>query len=184
MGTVGVNLLQHTSRRNGSAKLRRVRRLALILMGLALFGCGSDESPQASSGPSPFLDGGRQEFEAFVAQQRGKPLVVNKWASWCGPCRGEFPYFRDQARKHKGQIAFVGVDANDNDGDARDFLADNPVPYKHFRDPKLDISASFNGVQAFPTTAFYDKRGELAFVHQGGYPSESELADDIDRYAR
>ena len=67
---------------------------------------------------------------------------------------------------------FVGVNSNDNDGDARDFLADNPVPYDHFEDPKLEVAASFNGVQAFPTTAFYDSKGELAFVHQGGYPSE------------
>ena len=110
--------------------------------------------------------------------------MVNKWASWCGPCRAEFPYFRDQAKRRKGDIVFVGVNSNDNDGDARDFLADNPVPYEHFKDPKLEVAASFNGVQAFPTTAFYDSKGELAFVHQGGYPSEDALVEDIDRYAR
>ena len=89
-----------------------------------------------------------------------------------------------QASGPQGQIAFVGVDANDNDGDARDFLADNPVPYKHFRDPKLEVAAAFNGVQAFPTTAFYDSKGELAYTHPGGYQSEDQLAEDIDRYAR
>jgi hypothetical protein len=58
------------------------------------------------------------------------------------------------------------------------------VPYRHFTDPDLDVAAAFNGVQAFPTTAYYDSKGELAYVHQGGYASEGKLAEDIDRYAR
>jgi cytochrome c biogenesis protein CcmG/thiol:disulfide interchange protein DsbE len=160
-----------------------VHRLAIVAVGLLLVACNSDDGSKPTSGPDPYLNGGRDAFEAFVAKQ-DRPVVVNKWASWCGPCRAEFPYFRDLAHKRKGEVVFVGVDSNDNDGDAREFLAENPVPYKHFRDPQLEIAASFNGVQAFPSTAFYDKSGELAFVHQGGYQSEEQLAEDIDRYAR
>jgi cytochrome c biogenesis protein CcmG/thiol:disulfide interchange protein DsbE len=161
-----------------------VRRLAIVAVGLLLAACNSDEGSKPAPGPDPFIDGGRPAFEAFLEKQRGRPVVVNKWASWCGPCRAEFPYFRDLARKRKGDLVVVGVNSNDNDGDARDFLADNPVPYKHFKDPKLEVAASFDGVQAFPTTAFYDSKGELAFVHQGGYQSEDQLAEDVDRYAR
>jgi thiol-disulfide isomerase/thioredoxin len=163
-----------------SAKLVIVRLLAVALAALALAACGSEEA----SGPSPFLQGGREEFETYVEKQRGKPVVVNKWASWCGPCRFEFPFFRSQAKKRKGEVVFVGVNSNDNDGDARKFLREYPVPFRHFKDPDLEVAASFNGVQAFPTTAFYDSKGELAFVHQGGYASEAKLAEDIDRYAR
>jgi cytochrome c biogenesis protein CcmG, thiol:disulfide interchange protein DsbE len=159
-----------------------MRLLAVAFAAVALAACGSDE-PEAASGPSPFLPGGAEEFEAYVAKQ-GKPVVVNKWASWCGPCRFEFPFFRSQARKRGGEVVFVGVNSNDNDGDARDFLDENPVPFRHFKDPELEVAASFNGVQAFPTTAFYDAKGDLAFVHQGGYASEAKLAEDIDRYAR
>jgi cytochrome c biogenesis protein CcmG/thiol:disulfide interchange protein DsbE len=155
-----------------------VRLLAIAIAGLLLAACGSDD-PQ----PGVYLDGGRDSFERFVAKQ-DKPVVVNKWASWCGPCRTEFPYLRDLARRHRGEVVFVGVNSNDNEGEARDFLAENPVPFKHFWDPKLEVAASFNGVQAFPTTAFYDSSGELAFVHQGGYQGEAQLAEDIERYAR
>jgi thiol-disulfide isomerase/thioredoxin len=160
-----------------------VRRLAFLAVCLVLAACNSDDGSKARTGPDPFVDGGRPAFEAFVKKQRGTPVVVNKWASWCGPCRAEFPWFRDQANKRK-DVVFVGVNSNDNDGDARDFLADNPVPYKHFSDPKLEIAAAFNGVQAFPTTAFYDKQGKLVYTHPGGYQSEDQLAEDIDRYAR
>jgi thiol-disulfide isomerase/thioredoxin len=161
-----------------------MRRLAPALAGLAmcagLLGCNSS----ADTGSVHFMGGGRDAFEAFVAKQH-RPVVVNKWASWCGPCRAEFPYLRDQAKKRTGQVTFVGVNSNDNKGDASKFLADNPLKYRQFEDPDLEIAAAFNGVQAFPTTAFYNgKDDKPVFVHQGAYQSEQQLAEDIDRYAR
>jgi cytochrome c biogenesis protein CcmG, thiol:disulfide interchange protein DsbE len=164
-----------------SAILRIVRRLAPLLVLIALAGCGSDEGGTASAS---FLPGGRDAFEARIEKERGKPIVVNKWASWCGPCRLEFPFFRSQAEKRKGEVVFLGVNSNDNRRDAEEFLKEEPVPFKHFEDPKLEIAASFNAVQAFPSTAYYDSKGELAFVHQGPYTTEEQLAEAIDRYAR
>jgi cytochrome c biogenesis protein CcmG, thiol:disulfide interchange protein DsbE len=163
-----------------SVNLRAVRFLAIALAAVALAGCSSDDDAESASGPSPYLSG---DFEAFVAKQ-DKPVVVNKWASWCGPCRHEFPFFRSQARKRKGEVVFVGVNSQDNRADAREFLAEHPVPFRHFEDPDQEIAASFNGVQGFPVTAFYDADGKREFVHYGGYASEAGLAEDIDRYAR
>jgi cytochrome c biogenesis protein CcmG, thiol:disulfide interchange protein DsbE len=157
-----------------------VRRIAPLLVLLAVVGgCGSEESAPSAS----FLPGGREASEARI-DKAGKPVVVNKWASWCGPCRLEFPFFRSQAEKRKGEVVFIGVNSNDNRGDAEQFLKEEPVPFKHFEDPKLEIAAAFNAVQAFPSTAFYDSEGELAFVHQGGYSDEETLAKDIERYTR
>jgi cytochrome c biogenesis protein CcmG, thiol:disulfide interchange protein DsbE len=160
-----------------------MRLLAIALAGVALAACSSEDGGEPAPGPDPYLDGGRDAFEAFVAKQE-KPVVVNKWASWCGPCRHEFPFFESEARKRRGEIVFVGVNSDDNRGDARSFLEDHPVPYKHFFDPDQDIAASFNGVQGFPVTAYYRADGEREFVHFGGYASEEQLAEDIDRYAR
>jgi thiol-disulfide isomerase/thioredoxin len=172
-----VHLLQHNLAKMGLPSFRLMRLLAIALAGLALVSCGSDDE---GSGPSPYLSG---DFEAYVAKQ-DKPVVVNKWASWCGPCRYEFPFFGDQARKRKGEVVFVGVNSQDNRSDAQEFLDEHPVPYKHFEDPKQEIAASFDGVQGFPVTAFYGADGEREFVHFGGYASEAKLAEDIDRYAR
>jgi len=184
METVGVALLQHTEHRFGSAKLRRVRRYAFLAACLLLVACNSDAGgSNPRKGPDPLLDGGTKAYDAFIAKQRGRPVVVNKWASWCGPCRVEFPYFRAVAKRDE-DVTFIGVNSQDNYDDAREFLTEEPVPYKHFKDPNLEIAAKFNGVQSFPATAFYDKRGELAYLHQGPYRSEADLAEDIDRYAR
>jgi thiol-disulfide isomerase/thioredoxin len=175
--------------RNGvarhSAILRLVRRLAaLLLLLVALAGCDSDDPAPSTAATTSFLPGGRDAFEKAIERERGKPIVVNKWASWCGPCRLEFPFFRAQAEKRKGDVVFFGVNSQDNRGDAEEFLTEEPVPFKHFEDPKLEIAASFNAVQAFPSTAFYDSKGKLAFVHQGPYTTERQLAEAIDRYAR
>jgi cytochrome c biogenesis protein CcmG, thiol:disulfide interchange protein DsbE len=130
------------------------------------------------------LDGGPKAFEARLRELRGRPVVVNKWASWCSPCRAEFPFFQRQAIERGRKIAFLGVDSNDNDADATEFLREFPVSYPSYKDPDLKVAEVFEGLAAFPTTAFYDSRGKLAFVHQGGYATERELSEDIERYAR
>jgi thiol-disulfide isomerase/thioredoxin len=130
------------------------------------------------------LPGGTAAFEDRLDELRGYPVVVNKWASWCGPCRAEFPFFQSQAAENAKRVAFVGVNSNDGEDSARDFLAEFPVPYPSYLDPKLEIAALIDAPVEFPATAFYDKQGELAYVRRGGYASEDELSADIDRYAR
>ena len=128
------------------------------------------------------LTGGQDAFDERIEQLRGHPVVVNKWASWCGPCRVEFPVFRDAAIQEADRVAFVGLNTNDNDADARKFLGEEPVPYPSYVDPEGDIARGIKAPAAFPATAFYDKNGELAYTHQGPYDSVDELLADVRRY--
>lgn len=132
------------------------------------------------------LDGGPQAFERRLRRLRGYPVVVNKWGSWCGSCRDELPYFQRQSLKHGKRIAFLGVDAAEYGGydEAAEVLAEVPVAYPSYKDQDLKISALFNGVVATPATAFYDSNGELAYLKQGAYLDEQDLAEDIEHYAR
>jgi cytochrome c biogenesis protein CcmG, thiol:disulfide interchange protein DsbE len=181
---------------------RAVPVLALVLL---LGGCGSSTPKSAAprpnaarealaGSPAPLaalhsqagrlIGGGPDAFKARLRTLRGHPVVVNKWASWCGPCRSEFPFFQRLSVKEGRRIAFLGVDANDNDAAARRFLDQLPVSYPSYKDPNLKVSAVFNGVAAFPTTAFYDRSGRLSYLHQGAYATERKLARDSARYAR
>jgi len=133
---------------------------------------------------SELLDGGPGAFEERLSALKGYPVVVNKWGSWCPPCRAEFPFFQSQAIERGKDVAFLGVDGNDNDADATEFLEKYPVSFPSYKDPDLKISAVIKAVAAFPSTVFYDSKGRIAYVKQGGYPTEQALAADIERYAR
>jgi cytochrome c biogenesis protein CcmG/thiol:disulfide interchange protein DsbE len=159
-----------------------MRPAALMLVcAMLVAACGS--SDEAGQRPV-LLNGGVRAFEAKLNDLRGQPVVVNKWASWCSPCRAEFPHLRRQAEKRRGQVFFLGVNSNDNDAAAEKFLTQNPVPFRSFTDPDSKIAAEMRAPIAFPATAFYGSKGKLEYVRQGVYSSEAQLAEDIERYAR
>jgi cytochrome c biogenesis protein CcmG/thiol:disulfide interchange protein DsbE len=178
-----------------------------LLAAIALAGCASsssgnpdsrlsaEQAKQPLTGAPPqltairsqadqLLSGGKDAFDARLAQLKGIPVVVNKWASWCGPCRFEFPWFQSLAEKRGAQVAFLGVNSNDSDDAARQFLSELPLPYPSYTDPHLDIAQDLGGPpQAFPTTTFYDRTGKQVFNHPGVYQHESDLVADVNKYA-
>ena len=179
---------------------------AVALASVALAGCGSgsggggpgraapDYERALAGAPVPLarlydqagelLPGGEGAFQRRLADLRGYPVVVNKWASWCGPCREEFPWLQDLSARLGKRIAFLGVNSNDSSAAARTFLEEFPVPYPSYTDPGQQISRAIQATAGFPGTAFYDRAGELAYTRQGQYPNRAALAADIKRYAR
>lgn len=174
-----------------------------VATALAAPGCGSHQPPSAArtadfkalartpgvlgrlySRPEQLLEGGPKAFRLQVTRLEGHPVVVNKWASWCGPCRYEFPFFQKQVAKRGRRIAFLAVDGEDARDSAHRFLRKFPVPYPSFFDPHSKIAAVFRGDRVFPTTAYYDSKGALVYTKQGGYASEAVLEKDIARWAR
>ncbi len=184
----------------------------LLAIGGAVAGCGGGDDRDAevaaqqrshefgermlalNGAPSPLaalheqanelLDGGPEAFERRLERLEGYPVVVNKWASWCSPCREEMPYFQRQALEHGKRIAFLGVDVDDPEDAAEEFLREVPVPYPSYKDTDYKISAIFNAVAATPSTAFYDSNGELAYLKQGVYLDEESFVEDLERHAR
>jgi thiol-disulfide isomerase/thioredoxin len=128
------------------------------------------------------LDGGTAAFEERLRALEGHPVVINKWASWCGPCRAEFPIFQSLATERGREIAFLGVNSRDKRPAAEAFLADFPVPFPSYEDPGEDIARTLAAPKNYPVTVFVDERGKPAFIHQGGYRSEADLAADLDRH--
>jgi thiol-disulfide isomerase/thioredoxin len=165
--------------------------LLACLAVLATAGCGSTPKAGATATSLAALDaqanrllgGGTTAFQKQVAALRGHPIVVNQWASWCGPCRFEFPFFQRLAAQYRGRVAFLGVDAQDNKGDAQAFLKQRSLPYPSYFDLNAETARTFKGGLAWPTTAFYDARGNLTRTHPGAYATQAKLDEDIRRYA-
>jgi cytochrome c biogenesis protein CcmG/thiol:disulfide interchange protein DsbE len=175
-----------------------------LLLALLVAGCGKSEPKSAApsqakvdkalAGSPPklaalhkqanqLIGGDKSEFDARMAELKGHPVVVNKWASWCAPCRGEFPAFQKAGLQLGKKVAFLGLDGQDNDGNARKFLKQYPVTYPSYRDPDLKIAPSIQAGIAFPTTIFFDKNGKLVYAHPGPYKTAADLITDIKRYA-
>lgn len=129
------------------------------------------------------LDGGTSAYETRLAGLKGYPVVVNVWASWCIPCRQEFPVLQKLSARYGKRVAFLGVNSEDSDGAAATFLREAPLPYPSYTDPDKEILDSLGGVGGLPDTAFYDESGELVNLKQGPYRDESELEEDVRRYA-
>jgi cytochrome c biogenesis protein CcmG, thiol:disulfide interchange protein DsbE len=129
------------------------------------------------------LPSDKASFHRKLASLKGLPVVVNGWASWCGPCRFEFPFLQKAGVTLGKQVAFLGLNVTDNSGDAKRFLGQYPVPYPSYSDTRGTTMQSLVPTAGLPNTVFYDARGRKTFVHQGGYTTEAKLMADIRRYA-
>lgn len=176
---------------------------AVVPAALAASGCGSSTTSGDGSHPnyakalagSPpplaaihkqandLLPGGQGAFEKRLAQLRGYPVVVNVWASWCGPCREEFPVLQQLSARYGKRVAFLGINSEDSSDAAATFLREEPLSYPSYVDPHKGTLESLGGLGGFPDTAFYDKSGKLLYLKQGPYRSDSELEADVRHYA-
>ncbi len=177
---------------------------ALLIAALAAAGCGGSEGGSGDSthpdyaralkgSPAPLaalhkqenelLPGGTAAFEKRIEELRGYPVVANVWASWCGPCQFEFPVLQKLSARYGKQVAFVGVNSEDDEAAAKTFLREEPIPYPSYTDSDKAIARSLGAAVGLPDTAFFDKQGKLVYLKQGPYAHDSELEEDVRHYA-
>ncbi|HXB66255.1 MAG TPA: redoxin domain-containing protein [Solirubrobacteraceae bacterium] len=127
------------------------------------------------------LNGGFRALSARLRALRGYPVVLNVWASWCPPCKKEFPLFAAAAARYGRRVAFLGADYEDSPGEARPFLAGHPVSYPSYEASSGQLSplATITGT---PTTIFIDAAGRVAHVHIGQYAAQGSLDLDVESY--
>lgn len=180
---IGIGLRQATSEDDatGSASSSRALKATPQQVSAKLAG-----SPAPLAGlhaqADQLLPGGEPALQRRIDAMKGHPVVVNVWASWCGPCNEEAPTLQRVSLDRGREVAFIGVNLKDSRSGARRFLRRYPSTYPSYEDPDGDIYNHYKLLGA-PTTIFYTPSGRQAYVHQGPYRTTGDLDRDIDRYA-
>ncbi len=135
----------------------------------------------ASSSMAPgFTLPSRSGDSVSLDQLKGQVVMINFWASWCGPCRQEMPLL-DQMYKRYSPLGFtlLGVNGEANSKDAEKLLANVPVSFPVLFDKENKVSKMYD-VNAMPSTVFIDRKGNLRYLHRGYKPGdESEYLNQI-----
>ncbi|MBW3627131.1 MAG: TlpA family protein disulfide reductase [Actinobacteria bacterium] len=113
------------------------------------------------------LSGGMGSF----ADYRGKPLVVNFFASWCAPCVAEMPDFEAVHQELDGQVAFLGINLRDQVDDATHLVDTTGITYDVGRDPTGDLATAL-GVVNMPSTFFVSADGRVVDAHPGALSAD------------
>jgi peroxiredoxin len=109
-----------------------------------------------------------------LSELTGNVVLINFWASWCGPCRQEMPLLNAIHNKYKPLgFTVLGVNVEEKVANARSFIGERPVDFPILLDNKNRISKLYN-VVAMPTTVVIDRDGKIRFIHQG-YQSGDEV---------
>lgn len=125
---------------------------------------GRGEKPAAPDFELPLLG---EDAELSLASLRGKPVVLNVWASWCDPCREEAPLLQDaHERWRDAGVVVLGVDYQDGSDDALAFMEEFGLTYPSVRDGSGSVLAGY-GVTGVPETFFIDRQGRIVDYTSG-----------------
>lgn len=151
------------------------KSVIVAVLALALASCGGVPPGAADAPDLPAIT-----VENFVSglESLDRPAIVNVWASWCIPCRSEAPLLDAAHRSYGDRIEFVGVDVQDNQRDAKAFLAEFGLDFDHYFDKDRSIPNHYGG-RGTPVTFFFGPGGQLISAHNGVI-DERSLAIGID----
>jgi len=153
----------------------------LVAAALALIaGCSSSTIPLDSV---PELPATTPADVHLLLAGSDRPIVLNVWASWCGPCRSEAPLLRSAETAWGDQVRFIGVDVRDSQDGARRFIAEYGLEeIEHYFDPTGAVPDDLGGF-GVPVTFFFAPGGRLVSMHSGVL-DERTLALGVDEIVR
>ena len=116
-----------------------------------------------------------------LAALRGQVVLVNFWATWCGPCRKEMPLL-EQIHKKYAPLGFtmLGINVEEDTTHMEAFLGDVPVTFPVLLDPANSVSKLYD-VAAMPSTVIIDRKGQVRYIHQGWQPGDESRYQDVIR---
>jgi len=162
------------------------RRTSLLARGIALLALAVPAFATTESGPAPQFTLSSNLGQAVdLARYKGQVVMINFWASWCGPCRQEMPLL-DSIYKKYNKLGFtmLGVNVEPDSNAANKWLAVTPVSFPILYDTDSKVSKLYD-VSGMPSTVIVDRQGKVRVIHRGYKPGdENEYMDSIRNLIR
>ena len=137
--------------------------------------------PRARPSRSPTSTAARPR----LSQYKGQVVMVNFWATWCGPCQQEMPLLDQMYKKYKpAGFTLIGVNVDKEAPPVKELLARKPVSFPVLLDPANQVSKAYH-VDEMPSSVIIDRKGEIRYIHRGYKPGdENEYQDRIRQLIR
>ena len=165
-----------------SKKLIRITLIiaVLALAGVALSCSSSLLSQEAPDFTLPTMTGAN----ITLSELEGTPVVLNFWATWCGPCRAELPYFEAVAQESEGEIKVIAINVGESASTVQTFFGDYEPTMIVALDENREVFVNYcqedNPRGYIPITFFVDSEGIIQYIKIGAFQSEAELWDTLD----
>ena len=126
----------------------------------------ADAAPVVGAHAPDFIAKTLSGGKIHLRDLRGKPVVLNFWATWCPPCRAEMPMFQEYYTAHAGEYVMIAVNDAEPPEQVRDFIEQQGFTFTVVLDPQQTIVSKYR-IQGFPTTFFIDAEGVIRYSHVG-----------------
>ena len=163
--------------------LKKLTVILVMTIALLLMIAGCQPSSELTTGMSPAPDFALQDLEGqtvTLSDLRGSPVMLNFWATWCGPCRHEMPFIQQIYEEwlDKG-LVLLTINLRETPAKVEEFMQSNGLSFPALLDRDGSVSLEYN-VSGIPTTFFIDKDGIIQEKRIGSFSSAAEIEDYLD----
>ena len=159
------------------------RLIAVLLLILPLMtllpACGGGQAPQVGKPAPDFKLLGLDSQMTSLKDYRGKPVILNFWATWCGPCRYEMPFFQQVWEEKSGEgLVILAVNIGEKVSEVKGFIDETGFTFPVLLDSNQDVTLKYN-VRSIPSTFFIDSSGVIQDIKVGAFLDETQIEDRL-----
>jgi peroxiredoxin len=160
-----------------TATLLKRCAMAAIVVASTAFAAGGDASGPAPAFTLTNLGGQASGLSAY----KGQVVMVNFWATWCGPCQQEMPLLDQMYQKYKpAGFTLIGINVDKEAPPVKQLLERKPVSFPVLLDPANQVSKAYH-VDEMPSSVIIDRKGQIRYVHRGYKPGDENEYQDLIR---